>query len=273
MKRNISEVINDAIQRKDIAAAKALLTEPERTDFTYRKWTIFLEDEVIDLEDNLRNDFRSVLLDLAGEKIRTYLRTALQNLEDEPVAVLILKRRPELFLVKLDKGDIPFHLAVSNGKAQVVTMFLQYVQEINQRYLVSPEISGPSQPEKRAFQHSAILEKAAERGHLEVVKILAQFDPKLLGSGYPLHKAVRGGHVEIVEFLLQEKPGLVEKFTPEPHPRSALFEDRSLGKEDETSLKIDKLLVARIIRGGEPGKSPRMIRKLLQEPQGNQHYS
>ena len=115
------------------------------------------------------------------------------------------------------------------------------------------------------------LEKAAEKGHLDVVKILAAFDKKLLDHGYPLHKAVKEGHLDVVRYLLEEKSDLVEKFTPEPSLKSALFEERTRGKEDESSVEIDKLLVASIIRGppgGNQSRSPAMIKKLLQGPQG-----
>lgn len=266
---NTSDVVQDAIRNKDPDAAKALVEKRNRRDFTYKTWAILIETGVKDLDNNLQNEFRSVLVELAGDKIRTYLRAALQTLEEEPVAVFILERRPDLFLERLDGGEITFHLAVWNGEAQVVAMFLEYLHKINRRDLMSPKMGETSQHEKRINQHSAVLEKAAERGHIDVVKMLVDFDSKLLGFGFPLHKAVRGGNFEVVEFLLQEKPNLVEQLTPEPDPRSALFEERNLGREDETSLEIDKLLVARIIRTRGPGKSPRMIKKLLQGPQGN----
>ena len=269
---NTSDVIEEAIRNKDIAAAKSLLTKRNRRQFSYKAWAILIETGVKHLDEDLQNEFRSILMDLAGDKILTFLRTALQNLDEEPVAVLILERRPELFLQRLDGVDVPFHLAASNGEAQVVKMFLRFVKEKDRLDLVDPGTSkfkGSPAFENQATQHSTILEKAAERGHLEVIKMLVVFEPKLLDYGYPLHRAVRGGHVSVVEFLLQVRGDLVEKFTPEPYPRSALFEDRTLGKEDASSLEIDKLLVARIIRGGGPGKSPRMIKKLLQGPQGD----
>lgn len=266
---NTSDVVEDAIRNKDPDAAKVLINKRNKREFTYKTWAILIENGVKHLDNDLRNEFRCILVDLAGDKIRTYLRTALQALEEEPVAVFILERRPDLFLERLDGGEIAFHLAVSNGEAQVVEMFLGYLHKTNRQDLMSPKMGDASQHEQRVNQHSAILEKAAERGHIEVVKMLVEFDPKLLGFGFPLHKAVRGGKFEIVEFLLQEKPNLVEQLTPEPNPRSALFEERTLGKEDKTSLEIDKLLVARIIRARGPGKSPRMIKKLLQGPQGN----
>ena len=189
-------------------------------------------------------------------------------MEEEPVAILILERRPELFLERLDGGETAFHLAISNGEAQVVAMFLDYLYKTNRRDLMSSKMGEVSQHKQRVSRHSTILEKAAERGHIDVVKMLVEFDPKLLGFGFPLHKAVRGGQLKVVEFLLQEKPDIVEQFTPEPDPRSALFEERTLGREDETSSEIDKLLVACIIRTKGPGKSPRMVKKLLQGPQG-----
>ena len=269
---NTSDVIEEAIRDKDIAAAKSLLTKRSRRQFSYKAWATLIETGVRHLEENLQNDFRIILIELAGEKLLTFLRTALQNLDEEPVAVLILERRPELFLQRLDGVDVPFHLAASNGEAQVVKMFLRFVKEKNRLDLVdpgAPQFKHSPASENQATQHSTILEKAAERGHLEVIKMLVDFEPKLLNYGYPLHKAVRGGHVGVVEFLLHVRGDLVEKFTPEPYPRSALFEDRTLGKEDASSVEIDKLLVARIIRGGGPGKSPRVIKKLLQGPQGN----
>lgn len=273
---NTSDVIEEAIRNKDLAAAKSLLTKRNRRQFSYKAWAILIETGVKHLDEDLQKEFRSILVDLAGDKILTFLRTALQNLDEEPVAVLILERRPELFLQRLDGVDVPFHLAASNGEAQVVKMFLRFVKEKNRLDLVdpgTPKSKGSSAFENQATQHSTILEKAAERGHLEVIKMLVNFEPKLLDYGYPLHRAVRGGHVSVVEFLLQVRGDLVEKFTPEPYPRSALFEDRTLGKEDASSLEIDKLLVARIIRGGGPGKSPRMIKKLLQGPQGDLLFS
>ena len=273
---NTSDVIEEAIRNKDIAAAKSLLTKRSRRQFSYKAWAILIETGVKHLDGDLQTEFRSILIELAGEKILTFLRTALQNLDEEPVAVLILERRPELFLQRLDGVDVPFHLAASNGEAQVVKMFLRFVKEKNRLDLVdpgTPKFKTSPVFENQATQHSTILEKAAERGHLEVIKMLVDFEPKLLDYGYPLHKAVRGGHVSVVEFLLHVRGDLVEKFTPEPYPRSALFEDRTLGKEDASSLEIDKLLVARIIRGGGPGKSPRMIKKLLQGPQGDLSFS
>ena len=266
---NSSEIFEDAIRNKDPDAAKTLVNMRNKREFTYKIWAILIETKVEHLEIDLRNEFRCILVDLAGDKIRTYLRTALQTLEEEPVAILILERRPDLFLERLDGGETSFHLAVSNGEAQVVAMFLDYLLKINRQDFLSPKMGEASHHNQHVNEHSAILEKAAERGHIDVVKMLAEFDPKLLNFGFPLHKAVRGGKFEVVEFLLQEKPQLVEQLTPEPDPRSALFEERNLGREDKTSLEIDKLLVARIIRTRGPGKSPRMIKKLLQGPRGN----
>ena len=69
-----------------------------------------------------------MLIELAGDKLGTFLRTALQNADEEPAALLILKQHPELFLEQLE-GDIPFHLAAANREVEVVASFLQYAKK------------------------------------------------------------------------------------------------------------------------------------------------
>ena len=272
---NPVEVIQKAILRKNVSEAKDLLEMRTRRQFIFRDWASLMDTGVHSLDEDMRDIFRSILIELARDKLLAFLRTALQSYEEEPVAMLILKRRPDLFLKKLD-GDSPFHLAASNGEAQVVEMFLNFVKDNDHREMVTPYTNGKGDMivnGDHVTQSMTGLEKAAEKGHLEVVEMLVDFDDRLLDHGYPLHKAVREGRFEVVKYLLKKKSDLVEKFTPEPSPKSALFEERTLGKEDESSIAIDKLLVASIIRG-PPGesrsRSPAMIKKLLQGPQGKQ---
>lgn len=276
---NPSDIVQKAIQDKDVTKARDLLKERTKSQFMFRDWARLIDTGVNSLNEHLRNEFRAILMEIAKDKISTFLRTALQSSEEEEVAILILQHHPKLFEKKLD-GDSPFHLAASNGEARVVSMFLQFVKDHGRRDMVIPlanEKGNTIGSEQRATQPVTGLERAAEKGHLEVVEMLVDFDKRLLEHGYPLHRAVREGRPNVVKYLLEKKSDLVEKFTPGPSPKSALFEERTLGKEDESSIAIDKMLVASIIRG-PPGvnrtRSPAMIKKLLQGPQGRRcHHS
>ena len=274
---NPFDIVQKAIQDRDITQVKDLLKERTKRQFMFRDWARLIDTGVHSLDQKLRIEFREHLMELAKDKINTFLRTALQSSEEEEVAILILQYDPKLFEKKLD-GDLPFHLAASNGEAKVVQMFLQFVKDNNRWDMVIPHTNGSGgsiETEQMTAQPMTGLEKAAEKGHLEVVELLVDFDERLLDHGFPLHRAVREGRPHIVEYLLDKKSDLVEKFTPGTSPKSALFEERTLGKEDESSIIIDKMLVASIIRG-PPGesrtRSPAMIKKLLHGPQGRHPY-
>ncbi len=166
-------------------------------------------------------------------------------------------------------------LAASSGHANIVALFIRLAKEEGRQHLTKSGPPGGGESTWSAedtTQQPTVLERAAEWGHLSVIKMLVDFDKGLLDHGFPLHKAVRGGHAEVVQWLLDERFDLAEKFTPDPYPRSALFEERILGKDDESSREIDKMLMAKIIKGGGRRKSPRLIRKLLKGPQGNIRY-
>ena len=93
--------------------------------------------EVRGLDGRLRHDFRKVLIELAGDRLHTFLRTALQNADEEPAALLILKQHPELFLEQFE-GDIPFQLAAANREVEFVELFLQYTKKQDRWDLIFP---------------------------------------------------------------------------------------------------------------------------------------
>ena len=247
-------IVANAIRDKRPDSARFLLGAHNRTQLTYRQWATFLSTSIEELDDNLQDAFRSILIDLAqaDNQIKSHLRRALIDPEDEPIAILILQSRQALLLERLDDNDLVVHLAATHGKVQVIDMFCKFVTAGARRDSI---VAGMT-----ATAGETVLEKAAEKGHQKIVDLLVKFDKTLLDHGYPLHKAVRGGHVETVDYLLGIKSDLIERLCS---GQSALFEKRISDKEAE-SKQIDKLLVNSIIRV----KSPGMIKKLLQGPEG-----
>ncbi|MCJ1275547.1 hypothetical protein MMC21_003350 [Puttea exsequens] len=268
-KLDTRKIVGTAIAENDVESIKSLLLERDKTFLRYRHWAEFFAEDVEALDEVSQEEFRSTLMKIAGDKLCAYLRSALQSSDDEQVALLILNRRPDLFVKRLD-DELPFNMAASNGQAKVLVRFLEYIKTTGQQHLLFPSIvtDGYTEPlEQKSRQPTTVLERATERGYLDIVKSLVVFDSRLLDRGYPLHKAVRGGHLDVVEYLLEKKSDLVERFMPGSY-RSVLFEERTKGQDDESSKEIDRLLVAHIIRGGSSNKSPSMIKKLLRGPRG-----
>ena len=130
------DIVQTAIREENITKARDLLKERNKRQFMFREWASLIDTGVSPLEDKLRADFRSVLIELARDKILNFLRSALQSSEEEQVAMLILHHRPDLFLTRLD-GDLVFHLAASNNEVEVIKMFLRFAEENNHHDLVT----------------------------------------------------------------------------------------------------------------------------------------
>ena len=224
-------------------------------------------------DEGLRDALRAVLIDLAGlANICMFLNSALRT--KDPVAPVVFEHKPELLIQKLH-GEDPLDLAASSGQANAIALFIRLAREEGRRHLTKSGPSGGGESPwcvESTRQQTTVLKRAAEWGHLSVIKKLVDFDKGLLDHGFPLHKAVKEGHVEVVKWLLDERFDLTEKFTPGPYPRSALYEERTFGKDNESPREIEKLLMAKIIKGGGRGKSPRVIRKLSKGPPGIIRY-
>ena len=261
------DAIDKAIQDGDVDRVSELANAiDDNVDLSW--WTLAIT-KTENLDTKLGNDICVVLIEsLPREILCEFLHSLLRTTKKERTPLLILDRYPDLFIEERE-GDCAFRLAVSNGKCEVLDMFLKLVKRNGWQKFIIPAatgITGSSWDRRRSLsiEGITILDVAAGKGHTDIVKALVAFERGLLDHGYPLHIAINQGHLDVIDYLLSVKVELVESFTPEPEPLSVLSVPHREQMKTELSEKINELLVSTIIKVG----NPTMIRKVLKGSPG-----
>ena len=266
------DALDKAIRDGDVDRVSELANAID-DDIDFYCWTLAIK-RTENLEPTLRDDICALLINcLPRELLCYFLHTLLKiTKEGERTPLLILGQHPDLFIVERE-GDCAFRLAVTNGKVEVLNMFLKLVEPWGWQEFIIPaatDITDSSRDGRRKLitEGTTILDLAAGKGHTEIVKALVAFDKGLLDHGHPLHVAISQGHLDVIEYLLSIKVELVERFAHQPEPLSVLSVPRREDIEAQVSEDIDKLLVSTILKARSQSKSPAIIRKLLKGSPG-----
>lgn len=254
--------LRNALQQNNFEKAKAIVDfgEVELTPLMLGS----LLEEIKAFEQGLRKDFIASFMRLTShDHICTFIETALEGSdEEERRATMVAEHCPHLLIGVPGKQSL-MDIAASKGKIWIIRKCLNFFSRNGNQEVLSDRIDFGN-----LTLPSTTLAKAAHGGHLEVVKMLVNFDKELLDHGYPLNAAVTQGHLEVVEFLLTTKAELVRQVPPGVNEYSWLFEQRNKEVPDQVLAAIDQLLIAQIVRVRYQSESPAVIKKYLTKPQG-----
>ena len=261
------EDIDTAFHDRDVDKVSELANAMgDKFEFSWLTLAIWKTE---DMDPKLRNDLCAVLLNSPPrEGLCKFLHHLLKNTKKEQTPLLILEKYPDLFIEEME-GDCAFRLAASNGKLEVLNMVLKLVKQNSWQECIIPAATGVTSrlgnPRRLYFPEGiTILDLAAEKGHIDIVKALVTFEREFLDHGHPLHAAVYQCRLDVARYLLSEKVELVESFTPEPNSRSVFSVGYREEMRNKVSEKIDMLLFSTMSRVS----SPAMIRKLVQGSRG-----